>query len=381
MWIVAASLVLSWIGIAAQEQSSPSENPASRKAENATANRPQASGATRMKPTEFTMLPLGAKSGEDDDPTIVRARDGSFHLAWLSKRTGNAEIFAARSADGLIWGEPAQVTKHDHQDWYPSLLEGPDGTFHLVWMRVTPPPDNFQHIWYNRSSDGLNWDASAEVQVTTGAVNDFAPNLSQDAEGNLLVYFSSTVRSKNRTSDLFVVRSLDKGASWEAPRSLSALSSRTDMEVFPWVERCNDGRFMMVFSRFDVSARSNYFHPSTDLFFARSTDGLAWDRPTAITSDAAVDTLPSFYLDHSGAEWTLIWVSTARSNPPKSNVVEIDVSNLEQYPDGVANWTDRIGAAGWSPRVVATGAAELYLMVSVSRATGTPKLYSQVYER
>jgi len=327
------------------------------------------------------MLPLGTESGEDDDPAIVRARDGSFHLAWLSNRTGNPEIFAARSLDGLNWGEPVRVTKHDFQDWYPSLLQGPDGTFHLVWMRVTPPPDNFQHIWYNRSVDGITWDPSAEVQVTTGAVNDFAPNLAQDAEGNLLVFFSGAVRSKIGTSDLFVARSLDQGVSWETPGALSTLSTPTDMEVFPWVERRDDGSLMIVFSRHDSTDGANYFHSSTELFFARSTDGLAWDPPTAITSDKAVDTLPSFYVDHAGGRWTLIWVSTARSDPPKAKVVEIDVDKLGQYPDCVTNWTDRIGAAGWSPRVVATGTPGLYLMFSVTRVKGKPKLHSQLYER
>ena len=153
------------------------------------------------------------------------------------------------------------------------------------------------------------------------------------------------------------------------------------MEVFPWVELRSDGSLMMVFSRYDSAGRSDYFHRSTDLFFARSPDGLAWDPPTAITSDAAVDTLPSFYADHAGAKWTLIWVSTALSDPPTGEVVEIDVDNLGQYPDGVTNWTDCIGAAGWSPRVVATGTPGLYLMLSVTRVKGTPKLHSQVYER
>ena len=335
----------------------------------------------KLEPTDFTMLPLGTESGEDDDPAIIRARDGSYHLAWLSNRTGNAEIFATRSVDGLNWGKPVRVTNNDFQDWYPSLLQGPDGTFHLVWMRVTPPPDNFQHIWYNRSVDGITWEPSAEIQVTTGAVNDFAPNLAMDAKGNLLVFFSSTVRSRNGTSDLFVVRSLEQGASWEAPLSLSTLSTPNDMEVFPWVERRGDGTFMMVFSRHDSVDGANYFHRSTELFFARSTDGLAWEPPTAITSDTAVDTLPSLYADHAGTKWTLIWVSTAMSDPPKGEVVQIDVDNLGRYPDGVRNWTDSIGAAGWSPRVVATGTPDLYLMISVCRVKGTAKLHSQVYKR
>ena len=382
LWIVVASVVFVFrsAGMSAEKPSPDDEKlKAPSKAKASPANRADANESRGLKPTEFTMLPLGAESGEDDDPAIVRARDGSFHLAWLSKRTGNAEIFAARSADGVNWGEPARVTNHKFQDWYPSLAQAPDGTFHLLWMRVTPPPDNFQHIWYNRSDDGLTWDPSAEVHVTTGAVNDFAPNLARDAKGNLLAFFSSTVRSGNKTSDLFVARSLDGGKSWGPPRVISKLSAPTDMEVFPWVELRDDGAFMMVFSRFDSSGKSNYFHASTDLFFARSVDGLVWDPPTAITSDTAVDTLPSLYVDQTSSKWKLIWMSTAFSDPPKGEVVEIDVDKLGRYPNGVTNWTDRIGAAGWSPRVVATGTAGLYLMVSVSRATGVPKLHSQLF--
>jgi hypothetical protein len=136
LWIVVASFVLACRSVGAwAQEGSPNGG--------------------KLEPTDFTMLPLGTDSGEDDDPALVRARDGSYHLAWLSNRTGNAEIFAAGSTDGLSWGKPVRVTNHDFQDWYPSLLQGPDGVFHLVWMRVTPPPDNFQHLWYNRSVDGL----------------------------------------------------------------------------------------------------------------------------------------------------------------------------------------------------------------------------------
>lgn len=44
-------------------------------------------------------------------------------------------------------------------------------------------------------------------------------------------------------------------------RRRRTLSTRTDMEVFPWVELRDDGRLMMVYSRYDSTGGSDYFHP------------------------------------------------------------------------------------------------------------------------
>ena len=112
--IVVAGSILTFqvIETSAQEPSPAGKKPRVLEREgHVTSNSPEAAGVRRLKGTDFTMVPLGTESGEDDDPALVRARDGSFHLAWLSKRTGNAEIFTARSADGLSWGKyPRGVT-------------------------------------------------------------------------------------------------------------------------------------------------------------------------------------------------------------------------------------------------------------------------------
>ena len=124
-----------------------------------------AAPATQLdfEPADARLLSIGSPT-KDEDPSVLRARDGSLFVAWFSDRGGNSDIYITRTRDGREWSAPARVTNNAGGDFYPSLLQDDQGTFHLVWFRWTAP---FQgNIWYNSSPDGLTWDSAREVQVT-----------------------------------------------------------------------------------------------------------------------------------------------------------------------------------------------------------------------
>jgi hypothetical protein len=88
--------------------------------------------------------------GDDEDPAVVRAQDGRFHVVWWSRQRGQVDLFARSSSDGRTWSDERRITNDPEEDYYPSLLQSADGTFHLVWFRLERARATMD-IWYARS--------------------------------------------------------------------------------------------------------------------------------------------------------------------------------------------------------------------------------------
>lgn len=71
---------------------------------------------------------------KDEDPSVLRARDGSLYIAWFSDRGGRSDIYVSRSVDKATWSSPVRVTSSPFSNFYPNLLQGAAGTLHLVWF-------------------------------------------------------------------------------------------------------------------------------------------------------------------------------------------------------------------------------------------------------
>src|SRR5262245_44130380 len=205
--------------------------------------------AAALQPSDPQVLTPPTQGTHDEDPCLVRAHDGSFYLAWLSDRDGKDDIYVMRSPDGRGWETPVRVTTHPDPDFYPSLLQSSDGRFHLVWFRPMTASPFYRHVYANHSDDGLTWSLENEIAVTSGAADDWAPMMLQTAGGDLLVYFSSQVRGTSGTSDLYLSRSTDLGASWQPPMMLATVSDPAQMDLFPYVVERAAGYLAMVWVR------------------------------------------------------------------------------------------------------------------------------------
>src|SRR5215510_661244 len=74
-------------------------------------------------------------NGDDEDPSVMLARDGRFYVAWSSKRQTGVNIYIKSSEDGRTWSSEERVTIGPGEDYYPSLAQTRDGTFHITWFR------------------------------------------------------------------------------------------------------------------------------------------------------------------------------------------------------------------------------------------------------
>lgn len=84
----------------------------------------------------------------------------------------------------------------------PSIVQGPDGTFHLVWTLGWSGEKGFG---YASSKDLINWSEQSEIQVMADSLtnNVWAPELFYDDEGErfLIIWSSSILPEKYTAAD------------------------------------------------------------------------------------------------------------------------------------------------------------------------------------
>ncbi len=338
-------------------------------------------GCKKSMPTEPTdnstatppvLLSVGSPT-EDEDPSVLRAQDGSLLIAWFSDRGGNSDIYISRSQDGATWPAPTRVTILPFGDFYPNLIQGTDGTFHLVWFSwVTLAVGQ---IRYSSSRDGVTW-TSHEAVTTEFLVDDWVPTITEAPGGGLLVYFVSAKRDQNRTADIYVVSKATGATVWSPAAKVAGINSLTEHDHLPFVARTG-AVLTMTWVRYDTSDPDFITNPKSALYLATSTDGRAWSTPAKVTTETGkvVNLFPELYQHHDGS-WYLMWLST-RSGVPR--VWEIPLASAGRYPAGLvlnSNLPD-----GYSHRMVATKNPGEYLAVWVEGVKGSRDVYYRYLKR
>jgi hypothetical protein len=328
-----------------------------------------------FRPTAAIRLP-GNGPGKDEDPSVLRARDGRMILAWFSDRTGNAEIHVTATSDGEEWTSPVRVTNHQDGDFYPNLIQDEAGAYHLTWFRWQAPL--LGSIWYATSADGRSWPASAQTQVTTTSlVDDWVPTIVQAVDGTLLIYFVSDKRdAANPTNQIYVTRKGPAETGWSPPAPAAGINSATEHDHLPFAARTGS-QITLVWVRNDTRAADPWLHSKSDLHYASSPDGLAWSVPVKITTEAAevVHVFPQLYPGQTGA-WAITWLST-RGGPPA--VLEMPLAQATSYPEAASE--NRELGAGYSHRIAATPASGVYLGVWTQGPDGAQDIFYRFFRR
>lgn len=351
-------------------------------------------------PGPAALLSAGNPAGQDEDPSILRARDGSLYAVWYSNRGGlqpdgneDREIFLARSADGRAWSTPIPITRHAAWAFFPSLAQDTRGVFHLAWWRMTllPPgckagvdctgTDN--KIVYKSSPDGVTWDLDAETIVAAGP-GDWLPSIVHDAaRDRLLIYFAGVARAANgqldlgqRTNRLQVA--IKDGATWAPPVRLSGVNPDASHNTYPHVLVGGDGVFRMAWTRYDAASPADVLQviaePTTETMFATSSDGTVWATPAAMSGGTGIDVFPSLYADHGGS-WFVVWLTTALGGAAAVTV------ELRAGGDYATDLTRRPEIAGYTARVLATPTSGVFWAAWVAGAAPTQKIEHRFFTK
>jgi hypothetical protein len=327
--------------------------------------------SARYAQTDTLLLSTGSPT-KDEDPSVLRAADGSMFVSWFSDRADAGDIYIARTSSGTNWSTPTRVTVNPGGDFCPSLIQDDAGTFHLTWFRWYALERG--HILHSTSSDGLTWNVADEESVTTDpGVDDWVPTPAFAADGTLFVYFVSEIRDAgNPTSDIYATSKGPLDTNWSDPVSLTAINSTTEHDQLPFVARTGSG-FTMVWVRHDTSEPKPWLNPKSHLFLSTSSDGLSWSAPLQVTDDAG-NVIHLFPFILSGQ--SLLWLSN-RGGAPK--VYELLLANADQYPATVTEVTAL--PYGYSHRVAATPTAGVFLGAWVQGPEGAQEIYCRFFER
>jgi hypothetical protein len=305
---------------------------------------------------------------EEEDPTVVLARDGRFHVVWWAKRRDQVDLFIRSSRDGQTWSDEHRITDDPVADYYPALVQSRDGTLHLTWFRLEGGRKGRRDIWYARSADGAQWSRPRRI---TNAGQDWAPAIYEDARGLVWIVWSSN-RTGNR--ELFAAYSADGGARW---MPASQLTRSPEEDDFPHVLQTPGGERLLVWTRYRHRSRLQRYYrdPTAEVVLATSRDGLFWSAPVtwspADPSTRYVDFLPNLFRDHDRQRVFLSWTS---SRPDARG--DILVRELSSQSSPIQQLTT-VRGSDYDAKIVPTPERGEYLMVWTGRYQGKLRILAR----
>ena len=304
---------------------------------------------------------------ENEDPSLLLARDGRFYVVWSSKQRGRVDLFISSSADGRTWSEERRIHDVPAEDYYPALMQSRDGRFHLVWCQLQRK-EGRTDVWYTASKDGRVWDKPRSL---TNRGIDWAPTIYEDNKGVLRVLWSSR-RSGSR--DIWMTRSIDGGKTWLSPDQVTRSSEEDD---FPHALQAPNGEHYLAWTRYRRGSAMLELDKdkSSDVVLSTSRDAVVWSAPVVSSfgdpDNKFVDILPALFHDPDNGQVFVSWTSgrigvrrgiLARSiTSPSSHVFQLTT------PENSDSWS----------RIVPTKQSGEYLMVWVSTREGKPDIFAR----
>jgi hypothetical protein len=305
--------------------------------------------------------------GNDEDPTVLRARDGRFYVAWSSKRRRQVDLVVRSSSDGLSWGDERRITNDADEDYYPAMMQSADGVFHVAWFRLQRRSGRTD-IWYSRSADGSTW--AAPVPIST-AGQDWAPTMYQDAGGVLWIVWSSN-GTQNR--ELVAAQSTDGGGRWSAP---TQLTHTADEDEFPHVAIASNGERVLAWTRYRPGSRrpAYYRDASAEIVTATSRDGLTWTEPTVCSPpdprDRQVEFAPFVFPGAQAGQVFVSWTSSRSGR--RGDILVRDIGSLDTPVRQLTTYK----GSDYSGKIVATAQPGEYVMVWTSTRKGKTDIFSR----
>ncbi|HEX6536536.1 MAG TPA: hypothetical protein VF041_18240 [Gemmatimonadaceae bacterium] len=315
-------------------------------------------------------------SGQIVHPDIVLDRDGfaghDFWLAYTPYPGGNAnyENPSLRTDDS----EPAWTLPQGGSD--PLVPQPSSG--HYSDPDITIDPGTHELRYYFRdtdggrdavllmtSTDGVSWSTPREVTSAAG-IAIVSPAVAREADGSWSMWSVNAVSGGcSTTATTIERRTSPDGVSWSAPVPVEMEQAGRVVWHIDVQRISSRGEYWAVFAAYPIGSGC----AATDLFFARSTDGVHWTTyPSPVVSradfepfanavyrstftyDPATDTIRLWL---SGARYSSGWVWSAATVRYARATLDARVSATTTRFEAGAN----PGPAVWDPRGGGAGAA------------------------
>jgi len=296
-----------------------------------------------------------------DSPSLIYSSDGYYYVAYVSRETGNLDIFVKKFDQDLTLVDTRQLTTSPADQDSPSLQMLGD-EFYLAYQSWESGPGNGGDIFVTRFDD--TWRPISTVQVTRDRSYQDRPSLIT-AGGRLYLAF---VSEETGNLDIFV-QEMDPGLILLDKKQITSDSSSQDMPYLAWI----NGEFVLLYSSNQAGDLDIYMErfyrdwkpidnqalmPSAGLqmwpsvAYSRS-DGLYW--VSFVSSDGSgrnIYALPVKLASPLQPCQALMSISATRSNQPYT----LDVRFYNNY--GELADPSSLGLS-WSPADAATTGSTL----------------------
>lgn len=246
----------------------------------------------------------GARTSINFARNIAADAQGRVHVVWFEQRSGGGEeLFTQRSLDGgTTWQAPLRLTDAPGDSHYPTIAATGD-LVHIAWWDTRDQGRTV--IYYARSLDaGLTW--SAGVAISDSPVQAAYPSIAVSDDVVHVAY----VDFRDGNEEVYYLRSLDRGTTWQPAVRLSAVPHNSYTPTIAvhgthvyvaWTDTRHGGATQ--------SLEEEYFRRSTD-------QGATWDPELRLTFDPdsqpANSWAPSLAAD--GADVWIVWFDQRDGN-------------------------------------------------------------------
>lgn len=317
------------------------------------------------------------------DPVVAYdAAHRRWLIATLGVSDGHAALLVSSSTDGLRWSAPITLdapAEEPDKEWLVcdnGAASRFRGRCYLAYMNFAG--DELRVRW--SADGGVTWRPA--VSAPTGPRGSAIVNGAQPvvrANGDLVVVVSVFGSILSRENRIAAVRSVDGGATWDAPVAVSELEERPILGLragaLSSVDIGADGTIYAVWS--DCRFREC---EANDIVLATSRDGVRWSEPTRVpspSSEVAYDYfLPAVGASRAGRRLAVLYHSVRQPDRCVDGCnASIDVWLVESE-DGGHRWSTprRLNAESLRIPWLARSTLGSFLgdYVSVSYASGTP---------
>jgi len=289
------------------------------------------------KPNQLTVsCTTGCALGDGDfSPNVEIGLDSSVWVVWGREVSSTAATCAVpftivcrqlfyKNLKGNVWSSDTQLTSDATWNRWPGMTVTKDGALRVVYSKWISQGSNYNI--FGRTFNGVQW--SVEVQLTNINAIDFTPNIVQDRNGTIWVFWDRDISVGGGffQSKLFYQTSIDGGVTWSSSTQLTFGGSSTtpidDQEPIPvqGLTRNLDG----------TVDHSLWIFYSSDAFLDGADFAIYYIKSNPIfpvhnAAITAVNVSPSMMFP-----WGI------RKQSISSAMVTVTVSNLGDFPENIS---------------------------------------------
>ncbi len=199
----------------------------------------------------------------DTMPSAAVGRDGTLWLAWTRTNSTcvspctdvSRQIYYKTLRSGVWSSETKLSTDNAQQNWSPSVMVGKDSVVRVAYSKGLGSLSNYQ-IYYKT----FNGAWSAETKVETSSDSDERPNLMQDRNGTLWLFWARKHFISQLAFYYFLEGqfSYNGGTTWSTQQQLTNTPTNVD-SLMPFAVQSAYNKSIWLFYTTDANAADNIY--------------------------------------------------------------------------------------------------------------------------